>query len=75
MHDMHTVSDKLVVSGIGIGCAILMGIVLFAPAIGQVLGESGMKIITRVMGLILAAIAFQMLGDGLIALLPGLAAH
>ena len=76
MHDMHTVSDKLMVSGIGIGCAVLMGIVLFfVPAIGRVLGEFGMKIVTRVMGLLLAAIAFQMLGDGLIALLPGLAAH
>ena len=76
MHTMPKVQDKLIVSGIGISCAVLIGIVLvFAPFLGRVLSESGMKIVTRVMGLILAAIAFQMLGDGLVALLPGLAAH
>jgi len=75
MNDMAGILDKLVISLIAIICSLLMGIVLiFAPTIAKVMGHSGMKIVTRVMGLILSAIAFQMLGAGLIKLLPGLAA-
>lgn len=38
----------------------------------QRIGESGIRIATRILGLILAAIAVQFITQGLIALLPGL---
>ena len=45
----------------------------FAAPIAKRLGESGMGVVTRVMGMVLAAIAMGMLADGLKVLLPGLA--
>ncbi len=66
--------DKLLGSAIILVLTTLIGIILyFAPLIGKALGEYGMKVVTRVMGLILAAIAMQMLMANLIKLLPGLA--
>jgi multiple antibiotic resistance protein len=54
--------------------ALIMFICLFySNKIKQLLGNGGIKIATRVMGLILMAIAFEMLGSGLTKLLPGLA--
>lgn len=44
-----------------------------ASPIGARLGITGLNIATRVMGLLLAAIAIQMIAAGLAALLPGLA--
>ena len=45
----------------------------FAGPVSQRLGESGMGVVTRVMGMVLAAIAMGMLAEGLKGLLPGLA--
>jgi multiple antibiotic resistance protein len=45
----------------------------FAPTISKWLGESGIGVVTRVMGLILSSIAVGMLAEGLKVLLPGLA--
>jgi multiple antibiotic resistance protein len=45
----------------------------FAAPIAKWLGVSGMGVVTRVMGMILSAIAMGMLAEGLKALLPGLA--
>ena len=45
----------------------------FAPPIARWLGKSGMGVVTRVMGMVLAAIAMGMLADGLKGMLPGLA--
>lgn len=68
-----SVQQKFLESGIALCLSILIGIILFfGPLIGKALGEYGMKIVTRVMGLILAAIAMQMLTSSLIKLLPGL---
>ena len=44
-----------------------------AGPIAKWMGESGMGVVTRVMGLVLAAIAIGMLADGLKGMLPGLA--
>ncbi len=44
-----------------------------AAPISMRLGETGTGVVTRVMGMVLAAIAMAMLADGLKALLPGLA--
>jgi len=74
MKGLNSFADKLKISGIMVCLAIVVYVVLFlAPRISKILGEYGMQVVTRVMGLILVAIAFQMLGAGLVALLPGLA--
>ena len=57
---------------------LLVGVVIWwvlrlAEPIGRRLGTSGLNIATRVMGLILAAMAVQFMADGLRMLLPGLA--
>jgi len=66
--------DKLIESAILLILSVLIGIILyFGPLIGKAIGEYGMKVVTRVMGLLLAAIAMQMLSANLIKLLPGLA--
>ena len=57
-----------------VGFAALSGLLFsFATPISKLLGESGMGVVTRVMGMILAAIAMGMLADGLKGMLPGLA--
>jgi multiple antibiotic resistance protein len=51
-----------------------MGVLFsFASPIANRIGKSGMGVVTRVMGMILAAIAMGMLAEGLTALMPGLA--
>jgi multiple antibiotic resistance protein len=53
-----------------------MGLVFwFAPALGRLLGETAMHISTQVMGLIVCAIASQMVLNGLRTALPVLAAR
>ncbi len=58
-------------------CACVAGVIwlclYFAAPISRALGIAGMNIVTRIMGMVLAAIAFQMLAAGLKSLLPGLA--
>jgi multiple antibiotic resistance protein len=44
-----------------------------AIPIGAWLGKTGINIVTRLMGLLLAAIAVEIIAGGLIKLLPGLA--
>lgn len=45
----------------------------FAAPLSKRLGAAGMGVVTRVMGMVLSAIAIGMLADGLSGLLPGLA--
>ncbi|MDE2309478.1 MAG: NAAT family transporter [Betaproteobacteria bacterium] len=53
--------------------AVIVWLVLrLAEPIGQRLGTGGLNIATRVMGLILAAMAVQFMADGLLDLFPGL---
>jgi multiple antibiotic resistance protein len=44
-----------------------------APTIGRMLGKTGINIITRIMGLIIAALGVEFITNGLKQLLPGLA--
>ncbi|MHC4910838.1 MAG: MarC family protein [Planctomycetota bacterium] len=68
-----------VLSKIEISIAVLVlaaltgALFAFATPISKRLGESGMGVVTRVMGMILAAIAMSLLADGLKGMLPGLA--
>ena len=57
----------LVVAMIVLGCLVL------AVNIGRRLGGTGIKVLTRLMGLLLAAIAVEFIAEGLGELLPGLA--
>ncbi|NIA67826.1 NAAT family transporter [Pelagibius litoralis] len=54
--------------------SVLTGLLFsFAGPIAGKLGEAGMGVVTRVMGMVLAAIAMGMLAEGLKGLFPGLA--
>ena len=67
-----TLHEHIELSIVMICLGVLIGFVLFfAPFIGRCLGDGGMRIISRVMGLLLTAIALQMLCAGLLGLFPG----
>lgn len=64
----------LVVGAVGI--AILTWVALnLADPIARVLGKTGINIATRLMGLLLAAIAVEFMVDGLTELIPALGKH
>ncbi len=71
--------------GMGLGHGVLIGMAIIfvgaciwlalhlAPLISQRLGKTGINIFTRIMGLILAAIAVEFIANGLKGLFPALA--
>jgi multiple antibiotic resistance protein len=66
--------DLLVISGIALGIALIMWITFrSAGPIARKLGPIGMNIVSRVMGILVTATAFGLLGRGIGGLLPGLA--
>lgn len=70
----ESVLSKTEISLVIVIFAILIGLLFsFASPISKRIGESGMGVVTRVMGMILTAIAMGMLADGLSKMLPGLA--
>lgn len=72
-HQAGSWPDKLVFSLGIVGVAAIVWVILrLAEPIGERLGTAGLNIATRVMGLILAAMAVQFMADGLLALFPGL---
>lgn len=65
---------RLILSGVVVAAALLAWVTLaLAGPIGKKLGETGLNIATRLMGMLLAAIGVQMIAHGLAKLLPGLA--
>lgn len=52
---------------------IVWGVFRMAPVLANLLGRIGINVLTRIMGLILAAIAVEFMANGLRQLLPGLA--
>jgi multiple antibiotic resistance protein len=61
-----------------VGYGIVIGAVTYlvfsaAGRIARVLGQTGINVMTRLMGLILAAMAVELLADGLVKLFPVLA--
>lgn len=73
----HRSSDPIHYSLLGIEIAVMALIVWavfrLAPLLSQALGRTGINVLTRIMGLILAAIAVEFMANGLRQLLPGLA--
>ena len=57
---------------IALVCITLWGVLRVADAVGQRLGTTGLNIATRLLGLLLAAIAIETMADGLKVLFPGL---
>lgn len=69
-----TVLSRFEISVIIIAFSALCGLLFsFATPISNLLGKSGMGVVTRVMGMVLTAIAMGMLAGGLKGMLPGLA--
>ena len=72
--DAKTFIEHLELSLVIIGMATLTGFIFsYAGPIAQRLGESGLGAVTRIMGMVLSAIAMGMLAEGLKGLMPGLA--
>jgi len=64
----------LVLYGVVIGVAVYLSF-LASGRIARVLGQTGINVMTRLMGLILAAMAVEIMADGLVKLFPVLASH
>jgi len=64
----------LVGYGVVVALATLLCFSLAAP-IARFLGKTGISVMTRLMGLILAALAVEVMSDGLIKIFPALAGH
>ncbi|MEY2859764.1 MAG: hypothetical protein RLZ68_1305 [Pseudomonadota bacterium] len=63
---------------VGYGVVIALATALcfsLAQPIARVLGKTGINVMTRLMGLILAALAVEVMSDGLTKLFPALAGH
>jgi multiple antibiotic resistance protein len=63
-----------------VGYGVVIGLVTFlafsaSGRIAKVLGRTGINVMTRLMGLILAAMAVELLADGLVKLFPVLGSH
>ena len=68
--DYHTLVVVLVIALV---CLLLWLVLRMAATIGRVLGHIGLNIINRLFGLILAAIAVEIMANGLRQLFPALA--
>jgi multiple antibiotic resistance protein len=57
---------------IALVCVMLWAVLRLADAVGHRMGTTGLNIATRLLGLLLAAIAIETMADGLKVLFPGL---
>lgn len=71
----ETLPNQAGLFGILVILSLLVYIVLrFAQQAQRLFGQTGIRIFTRIMGLLLTAVAVQFIADGLSALFPGLTA-
>lgn len=74
--DHASLTSKLWLSLLAGSLALGMLFVLyFGSTIGKMVGESVLKVITRIMGMIIMAIAAGMLANGIVGLIPALGNH
>ena len=66
----HRVALYLIIA---VCSCIVFAVLCFAAQLQARLGFTGINILNRIMGLVLAAVGMQFIGDGLRELLPGLA--
>jgi multiple antibiotic resistance protein len=71
--DQGVTTNLLILSLSLVLLAITLVMFLFAARVERMLGETGINVITRLLDLLLAALAVQFVLDGLRASLPGLA--
>jgi multiple antibiotic resistance protein len=68
------IATNLLILGLSLAVlAFTLTMFLFAARVERMLGETGINVITRLLGLLLSALAVQFVLDGLRASLPGLA--
>lgn len=73
-HEAKGIANEVTFAVVFFGLVALLGVVLFfASSIGAHLSATSRVIMTRLMGMILAAISVDMIATGLRTLLPGLA--
>jgi multiple antibiotic resistance protein len=58
---------------IGVVCLLLWVVLRLAHVIAPKIGQTGLNVATRLLGLLLAAIAIQTMAEGLKGLFPALA--
>lgn len=63
----------LVIACVVVVCALTWIVLKLAAPIGARFGQTGLNILTRLLGLLLAALAIQTMAEGLRTLFPGLA--
>jgi multiple antibiotic resistance protein len=69
-------TDYAVIIGCGVVLAVLVWLTLqLAEPINRVMGRSGINIATRIMGLLVAAVAVEFIVEGLRTMLPALGGH
>jgi multiple antibiotic resistance protein len=69
----HSVLQLLTLVGYGVVIALATAVCLsLADVIARVLGRTGINVMTRLMGLILAALAVEVMALGLLKLFPAL---
>ena len=72
-HHASDVRHKLVLCGIALIVSIIVYVVLrLANTLAKGIGTTGMNIVTRLMGLLLAAFGVEFIADGLKGLFPSL---
>ena len=62
-----------IVACIALVCLVSWAVLYAAPRIARRMGNTGLNVATRILGLLLAAMAVQTMAEGLKALFPGLA--
>jgi multiple antibiotic resistance protein len=69
----HHASDYAALIGSGVVIAALVWLTLqMAEPIARVMGRTGINIATRIMGLLVAAVAVEFIVDGLVVMMPAL---
>jgi multiple antibiotic resistance protein len=72
----HGAQDYAVIIGCGVVLAALVWLTLqLAQPINRIMGRSGINIATRIMGLLVAAVAVEFIVEGLKTMLPALGGH